>query len=48
MTLLIRLGLNYKDTTDLYLYNGTGDVVGIVDDTLATVVEYTYAHGEKS
>ena len=43
MTLLIRLGLNYKDTTDLYLYNGTGDVVGIVDDTLATVVEYTYS-----
>ena len=43
MTPLIRLGFNYKDTTDLYLYNGTGDVVGIVDDTLDVVVEYTYS-----
>ena len=37
-----RLGFTYNGTPYLYVYNGTGDVMGIVDDTLATVVEYTY------
>ncbi len=38
-----RLGFTYNGTPYLYIYNGIGDVVGIVDDTLATVVEYTYS-----
>ena len=38
-----RIGFTYNDTPYLYVYNATGDVVGIVDDTLTMVVEYTYS-----
>ena len=37
------IGFTYNDTPYLYVYNATGDVIGIVDDTLTMVVEYTYS-----